>query len=371
MIELLEKRTHNTKTFLPNENNGNLVLQVGASNYHFYDGATFNEITPLPFPEGKVINSESDLDMVDIPEWGEARLEDNGSVVRIYDKLNIPIYRFHSPVVVKNDDPLFKVVSEGKEDELVRLEDLTSAKETIKTTESIVVIEENIIERPLFEIVGDKIRFKLSKEITEPLQAYDDTDTTSTNNKDATIASNAVNSNFGTANSLGVCYLSTSKQRRLVNFTLPSVSGTISLIKYYMNANGVSGDFGTRTLNIHQITQTSWTESGVTWNKYDGTNNWATAGGDFSGTVIDTFSSSTTGWHNWTIQGTGADNPLSLSFGDSVHLLVKDSAEDSGSGDRWKNFDTKEDSTPGDRPYLEITYTPGGTPAFTPKIIMF
>lgn len=34
------------------------------------------------------------------------------------------------------------------------------------------------------------------------------------------------------------------------------------------------------TVNIVRCTRTNWTEAGVTWNKYDGTNNWTNAGGD-------------------------------------------------------------------------------------------
>ena len=35
---------------------------------------------------------------------------------------------------------------------------------------------------------------------------------------------------------------------------------------------------------IYRCTRNNWTETGVTWNKYDGTNAWTTAGGDYSTT---------------------------------------------------------------------------------------
>src|SRR3990167_4185620 len=36
---------------------------------------------------------------------------------------------------------------------------------------------------------------------------------------------------------------------------------------------------------VRRCTRTNWTEAGVTWNKYDGTNNWTVAGGDM--TTVD------------------------------------------------------------------------------------
>src|SRR3990167_6779178 len=38
------------------------------------------------------------------------------------------------------------------------------------------------------------------------------------------------------------------------------------------------------TVYIRRLTQINWTEAGVTWNKYDGTNAWVSAGGDMTAT---------------------------------------------------------------------------------------
>ncbi len=40
-------------------------------------------------------------------------------------------------------------------------------------------------------------------------------------------------------------------------------------------------DTPTQTYNLYRLTQTGWTELGATWDKYDGSVNWSTEGGDF------------------------------------------------------------------------------------------
>jgi YD repeat-containing protein len=49
------------------------------------------------------------------------------------------------------------------------------------------------------------------------------------------------------------------------------------------------------TVNLHRVTH-SWTGT-ATWNKYDGTNNWTTAGGDFDSTVAA--SNTVNAWGQW------------------------------------------------------------------------
>jgi hypothetical protein len=54
------------------------------------------------------------------------------------------------------------------------------------------------------------------------------------------------------------------------------------------------------TWNVHRLTR-GFT-AGATWNKYDGTNAWTTAGGDFDSTVAASKQiANTTGWHEWRI----------------------------------------------------------------------
>jgi RHS repeat-associated protein len=53
------------------------------------------------------------------------------------------------------------------------------------------------------------------------------------------------------------------------------------------------------TVNLNRITRSGWT-GGATWNKYDGTNAWTTAGGDFDSTVAASNTvTDTVGWFKW------------------------------------------------------------------------
>lgn len=177
------------------------------------------------------------------------------------------------------------------------------------------------------------------------------TDTSATNNKDSYIDASAPNTNYGSSDVIVVATYSSNPARVLIKFTLPSLSGSISLIKLYLLTGYVTN---ATQVNVHQLTQTGWTEAGVTWNKYDGTNNWTTAGGDYNSTIIHSLTPSMSSWVAFILQGTGSTHPLSLSFGDSIDLLLKLNSE---TPTTEIDFVSKEDTTPTNRPYLEITYS--------------
>ena len=69
---------------------------------------------------------------------------------------------------------------------------------------------------------------------------------------------------------------------------------SLQIIQYLTNQWVV----GTPTFDLMQLTQ-GWNTS-ATWNKYDGTNAWTTAGGDFDATVAASNTvSKTIGWFKW------------------------------------------------------------------------
>lgn len=191
-------------------------------------------------------------------------------------------------------------------------------------------------------------------------------DTTSTLNKDNYLdeASPTVNQSTDTRLVAGSFGAGGNAYRPIINFTTPNISGTISKIDLYMyQTNNYSGS---ATLEVHEVTQTAWTEAGSTWNKYDGTNNWATAGGDFSATVVNTFGPPGVGsWVNVNLYGGGATNPISAAFNTNYHFLFKLANE---ATNNVLAYASKEEGS--HIPYLEITYTAGGS-AFTPKVTIF
>lgn len=180
------------------------------------------------------------------------------------------------------------------------------------------------------------------------------TDTSSTNNGDCFIRSNAPTSNIDSDPMKVGWRTGPVTDHGLIKFTLPSIAGTISQVSLflYMESNE---DTQTQSIEVHQLTR-DFTSSLATWNTYDGTNNWTSAGGDYSGTVIHaTNSVATSSTQQWDLMGGSSTNPLTLSFGDTVRLLLKRATE-SGTTATY-DYASSENATPANRPYLQITYT--------------
>ena len=124
-----------------------------------------------------------------------------------------------------------------------------------------------------------------------------------------------------------------------------------------------SSDNGEQTLYCHKLLQTGWTENGVTWNKYDGSNAWGSAGADQDGVDVDGTVETTTGAlasdtflaaegiGTW-IEFSGADMVTAVSAalaGDSFEVLL------TGNADASQLFHSRE-GTNTLRPYLEINW---------------
>jgi len=112
---------------------------------------------------------------------------------------------------------------------------------------------------------------------------------------------------------------------------------------------------GTNIGVMNRMTRITWTENGSTWDTYDGTNAWTTAGGDYTSTnaVTKTGISSNNTWYTWnasTLIQDCYDNQNK-----KVYVLIK-TAENNGGG--WYQFASKEYTTDtSKRPKLTVTYT--------------
>jgi hypothetical protein len=358
-LEDKSKRTHTIKDFAhPTDANKRILIQ-SAGLLHYYDGESFKDLEELPFPEGKEIATPSTHHfMMDLPMWGREELSPDKKTLRIYDKKDQPIYVFSKPLVVSKDNKPFRVV---KRKDGTPVRDTTNRDEIVNRDEVVIRLT-NLIDDCEFEVEANKLYLKVPSQLKNsayPLQAYDATDTSSTNNKDSMILSWGPNTNYGSSEGMYIYRdVSVSQKGRLVmEWTLSSGSGTITDVKLYLLASFAANS--PTNIDVHELTQ-AFTELGVTWNKYDGTNNWATPGGDYSATIIDTVTATIVAgnWYNWVLMGTGATNPLTLNWGDTFDVLLK--FNDEGGIPAWQAaFRTKEWGTPADRPYIEITYTVG------------
>ncbi len=171
----------------------------------------------------------------------------------------------------------------------------------------------------------------------------------------------APDTNYGTSTILQVSQpTSISKRIRSVlkvDFSaLPGGATIISApLSLYYFAWGGDGDPVGRTYWVYRLTQTLWTEGGVTWNKYDGTNNWSAAGGDYTtddgASIVVPASFS---WMNWDVkdQIIYARNNTS----DIAHFLIRDGSESGSSSRKARFYSNNETVNLTLRPKLVINY---------------
>jgi|WetSurMetagenome_2_1015567.scaffolds.fasta_scaffold95396_2 hypothetical protein len=171
-------------------------------------------------------------------------------------------------------------------------------------------------------------------------------------NADARIVSGHPNTNYGTEPDTWIGQDGAGN----VNRAVLSLDFSV-LLHYTITAVLLELNFGTydsgRTLWVYRLTRPTWTEDGVTWNKYDGTNSWTSAGGDW--TVTDAISAaSASGWVQWNVLNQVLYAQANTSG--IVHFLIKDSTE---TANHLNNFYSREYATNLTlRPKLTLTYTP-------------
>jgi len=160
--------------------------------------------------------------------------------------------------------------------------------------------------------------------------------------------------NYGSSTTLSVNTRASRNTRALVQFTIAAIPAN-SVSSATMQLYLTTAPAASRTHNAHLITQ-SWTEAGVTWDTYDGTNNWTTAGGDFSGTATASTTTGTTSGVtlSWTVTSDvqAYVNGTATNYG----WLVKDQTE-SATPNRTSAYASKEYATPANRPLLSVTFT--------------
>jgi len=180
------------------------------------------------------------------------------------------------------------------------------------------------------------------------------TDTSSTNNIDSMISKGATTTNYGSGTTMNVlCNITTSFIRVVMDWTLSSGSGTISKIALYLYITGQSGT--PEPINLHELTQASaMVENQVTWSIWKTASSWATPGGDYSATIVDSITwGSTSTWDEYVLYGAGATNPMSITWGSNFDIILKIASEDHDTT-RYVTYATKENAS--NNPYIEITY---------------
>ena len=144
----------------------------------------------------------------------------------------------------------------------------------------------------------------------------------------------------------------------ILNFNISDLpaGAVISSAKLYLYYYDISdADPVGESVDAYKITRDNWTELGSTWNKYDGTNNWTTPGGDY--VTSNPAGGNTTfpasfGWMSWEIKAIVEDAIANV--GSSVNVIVKGTTTDTAGASFYSNNYTTDTSL---RPKLVIEYT--------------
>ena len=153
------------------------------------------------------------------------------------------------------------------------------------------------------------------------------------------------------------------KMNSAIKFSLTDVPAGSTIVSATLNLN-LFRSVGSQTdvVEAHRITR-DWTEgagaanSGATWNRYDGLNNWTTPGGDYDPAVAGSFVASSIEWKTMTVTNL-VQSWVSGAVPNYGMLLLSPPAP----GNNEKRFYTSDDNRIQMRPYLSICYLDGAAP---------
>ena len=168
-----------------------------------------------------------------------------------------------------------------------------------------------------------------------------------TSGKDTYLRSDRANNNYGGATDI---HAEQGFRNGLVEFDLSTLPAdatiTGAILELFLTNDGSNAV----QVDVHRVSR-SWVENGATWNRYDGTNNWSTAGGDYdaaaaASTIVPTGNNT---WHQWDITTLVSDwlTNTSPNYGLMLRQI--------GARDRVQ-FASSENGTATRHPKLTISY---------------
>ena len=380
--EIIEKRGENSKTY--DLGKGKYRLVTGGT-MHYKDN--YNDLSELwkeidlTFVDGKITKAPYEL-TTDIPNKSITMKDKKTGKITTIKLDSFSEKNSSSEIPMNNVEPK---ISENRItwEEIVRGVDLVIEAGDTDVRFQRIIKSKDAVQRARFMIDGslpiayqafDKNNKQLAvstsksgKLITEDFEATEDqypikidpTLTVQPSGADNTLLSGSPDNNYGSEACIYVgysSYVTAEKYRSILRFDFSSLpsgadisSATLSLY-YYDYYNNPSG----RTYWAYEVTQTAWTEMGSTWNKYDGTNNWSTAGGDYtttngaSKTVPASF-----GWMDWTV--TTLAQHFQSSHNEIANFLIRDGTEGTNALAYFYSRDEATQTTL--RPELVIDYT--------------
>lgn len=394
--EDIDARTYTTKHY-PAERK-----IIGAFyNLHYSKDGKFEDILPLPFPEGKEIASEKIRhEMMNLPKWGHTRVEQNGKAAVHYDENGMPIYVFKEPIVVPKGKAPYKVLKKaiafGAELEVISWEFNRysfNINEELEKNERIEPSDDALAVN--FEIENNKLYYKdVSAGLTYPLEAYDSfgeavrdflippvfgATATGAMTKDAYIDDLNPTLNAGSSIGLAVKGKTASQfYRSVIHFDVmadPDGAGSNTITDIDLKLYAYSITNAGADVDVHELDAgfLQWVEAEVTWNIASTGGNWDTVGGNCEdGPCADSVAPldhnvdcTSVAWMTFALVDTTGSPSYSKTWGESVHILLKDDDEDHTAND-FCDIRSSETVSPNIHlsPYFEVTYAP--TPS-TPR----
>lgn len=189
--------------------------------------------------------------------------------------------------------------------------------------------------------------------------------------KDARIISNQATVNYGIETVLAVGNSGANLQRSLIQFDFSSIPASAIVSSAVLSIYALA-DFASSasTYSVYRLKRV-WVEgtrngvvdspaTGVTWNRYDTTNNWQTAGANGSddrettaiGTRAFTATETLNQFKDFTLDNTAVQQMIAGTFTNNGFLLRSDEA----AADLY-TFASSDNATSANRPKLVITYT--------------
>jgi len=166
--------------------------------------------------------------------------------------------------------------------------------------------------------------------------------------------------NFGSNVNLWIYCVASGNARGILNFDVSDLPAGATISSAKLNLNYYSRAYADPvglSVDVFKVTRDNWTEAGSTWNKYDGSNDWTAAGGDYvtsnpAGANVNM--PADYGWIEWEIKDIVEDAIANVSS--SVNVIVKFTTEGTGGKDAFlasNNYTHDTDL----RPKLVIEYT--------------
>lgn len=350
-LEIVAERKEKSKTYYDPLDPNKRVVVIG-KRFHRTENGILVDMPDFSFPEGiELPAGRRNHVIINFPDWVTVEIGENGKEAYAKDEKGEILHTYRYPVVTVKGHKPYRVFLYG---DFVREE--TNYKKINWSADETWEYGSHA-EEAIFVTNGNDLGMRVSaKAAQHELQAWDDTDTSGTNDQDSMMYANNPTTNYSSDTLQTGKWTNNTTRRSLIDWTMPSdPGGTVTDVDMDLTTNTKVG--GQNTV-IQELTET-WVDNQVTWSRRSTGNTWTTAGGTTAGINIDEVNCAadeTT--YTFGIMGSNADNPLTLDWTDSFGLLIRDKVESTSPGSLVYFDDGDGESDP---PLLTVTYTAGGS----------